>query len=173
MGKLQYRLFVSFLWYIYIFISDCVWFSCCLSDECIPYMLLMFMTKTLKTKTLNPSLNWDFLLRLCWIVPLALGTISGTNIFGSVAGDEAEAYLPWDTYHFSWFERWTRTSIFKGYFHQIWTHWLLEVLVPGADLHLLCYMVWQTLKRLSKQQESSEGPNLFQLLVILTSWVIH
>ena len=42
-------------------------------------MLLMFMTKTLKTKTLNPSLNWDFLLRLCWIVPLALGTIYGTN----------------------------------------------------------------------------------------------
>ena len=43
-------------------------------------------------------------MRLCWLVTLALVTISDTNIFGAVAGDEAEANLTWDTYHFSWFE---------------------------------------------------------------------
>ena len=80
-------------------------------------------------------------MRLCWLVPLALGTISGTNIFGAVAGDEAEANLPWDTYHFPGLRGELKPASVEGYFHQIWTHWLLEVLVPGADLHLPCYGV--------------------------------
>ena len=58
-------------------------------------------------ETLNLSVLLNFILSVCWLVSLALETISGTNIFGAVAGDEAEAYLPCDTYQFSWFKRWT------------------------------------------------------------------
>ena len=42
------------------------------------------------SETLNPIYFIDFILRLCWLVSLALETISGTNIFGVVAGDEFE-----------------------------------------------------------------------------------
>ena len=80
-------------------------------------------------------------MRLCWLVTLALVTISDTNIFGAVAGDKDEANLPWDTYHFPGLRGGLKPASFEGYFHQIWTHWLLEVLEPGADLHLPCYGV--------------------------------
>ena len=42
------------------------------------------------SETLNPIYFIEFYLRLCWLVSLALETISGTNIFGAVAGDEFE-----------------------------------------------------------------------------------
>ena len=42
------------------------------------------------SETLNPIYFIDFILRLCWLVSLALETISGTNIFGAVSRDEVE-----------------------------------------------------------------------------------
>ena len=83
-------------------------------------------------------------MRLCWLVPLALGTISGTNIFGAVARDEAEAYLPWDTYHFPGLRGGLKPASFEGYFHQIWTHWLLEEWEPRVDLIHRCIQGFQT-----------------------------
>ena len=52
------------------------------------------------SETLNPIYFIDFILRLCWLVSLALETISGKNIFGVIVGDEVEAHFPWDTYIF-------------------------------------------------------------------------
>ena len=46
------------------------------------------------SETLNLFHFIKFCLRLCWLVSLALETISGTNIFGAVAGDEVEAHFP-------------------------------------------------------------------------------
>ena len=117
-----------------IFISFCLWFSFYFASECIPCLFSNLTTKKHIKQTLNPSFIWVLYLRLCWLVSLALETISGTNIFGAVAEDEAEAYLPWDTYQFSWFKRWTWTSIFEGYFSPKLSQWLLEEWEPGADL---------------------------------------
>ena len=80
-------------------------------------------------------------MRLCWLVPLALGTISGTNIFGAVAGDETEAYLPWYTYHFPGLRGGLAPASLKAIFTRKLSQWLLEELEPGADLPLPCNWV--------------------------------
>ena len=42
------------------------------------------------SETLNLFHFIEFCLSVCWLVSLALETISGTNIFGTIAGDEVE-----------------------------------------------------------------------------------
>ena len=81
-------------------------------------------------KHINNTRVWIefFLLRLCWLLTLALVTISDTNIFGVVAGDEAEANLPWDTYHFLGLRGGLKLSFLKAIFHQSLTEWRLEEL---------------------------------------------
>ena len=62
------------------------------------YFLLddeVFKTKTIN-KTLKPILfNFTFEIVLA-CSSSSLRTISGTNIFGAIVGDEAEVSLPWD-----------------------------------------------------------------------------
>ena len=52
------------------------------------------LPKVHNQETFQKPLNFvyfiEFYLRLCWLVSLALETISGTNIFGAVVGDEVE-----------------------------------------------------------------------------------
>ena len=54
------------------------------------------MCINIQTKTLKPILfNFTFEIVLaCY--SSSLRTIYGTNIFGAIAGDEAEVYLPWN-----------------------------------------------------------------------------
>ena len=61
--------------------------------------------------------------------------------------DESEAYLPWDTYHFPGLRGGLKPTSFEGYFHQIWTHWLLEEWEPGVDLIHRCIQGFQTQNR--------------------------
>ena len=65
-------------------------------------------------------------MRLGWLVPLALGTISGTNIFGAIAGDKTEVYLPWDTYHFPGLRGGLEPASLKAIFTKKQSQWLLE-----------------------------------------------
>ena len=66
-------------------------------------------------------------MRLCWLVSLALETISGTNIFGAVAGDEVE-----DTSSLRYLSillvlrGGLKPTLFEGYFSPSLTQWLLE-----------------------------------------------
>ena len=56
--------------------------------------------KFLKPKLWTKTLKTNFILFLFEIVlacsSSSLRTIYGTNIFGAIATDEAEVYLPWD-----------------------------------------------------------------------------
>ena len=112
--------FVGSLLYTCIFIS----YLCLIQLLLIHWMYSLYVFETYNqthiNKTLNPSLNWVLLLRLCWHVSLALETVSDTNIFGAVAGDEAEANLPWDTYHFPGLSGGIKPASWRLYFHQVW-----------------------------------------------------
>ena len=68
-------------------------------------------------------------MRLCWLVSLALETISGTNIFGAFAGDESE-----DIFSLGYLScllvlrGGLKPTLYKAIFHQGLTQWLLEEL---------------------------------------------
>ena len=74
-------------------------------------------------------------MRLCWLVSLALETVSGTNIFGAIAGDEVE-----DTFSLGYLSillvlrGGLKPALFEGYFSPKLSQWLLEEWEPGADL---------------------------------------
>ena len=54
------------------------------------------LMKFFKTKTVKPILfNFTFEIVLA-CSSSSLRTISGTNIFGAIVGDEAKVYIPWD-----------------------------------------------------------------------------
>ena len=64
---------------------------------------------------------------MCWLISLALETISGTNIFGVVAEDEVE-----DISSLGYLSVGLRGGLepasLKAIFHQSLTQWLLEEL---------------------------------------------
>ena len=145
-------------WYLLImlciFVLFCLWFNYCFAHECIPCLFPKFTTKKTFHKPLNFVYFIEFYLRLCWLVSLALETISGTNIFGAVAGDEVEAHFPWDTYQFSSLSGGLKPTLFEGYFSPKLSQWLLEEWEPGADLLHHYIQGFQTLNRSLKQQEN-------------------
>ena len=85
---------IVFCWILFyilcIFVFFCLWFSYYFAHECIPCLFPKFTTKKTFQKPLKFVYFIEFYLRFCWLVSLALETISGTNIFGAVVGDEVE-----------------------------------------------------------------------------------
>jgi len=61
-----------------IFVITCLWLSSCLAHECIPCWSPNLQPRNI-SETLNLVYFIEFYLRLCWLVSLALETISGTN----------------------------------------------------------------------------------------------
>ena len=89
------------LWVKYLLCLYCLWF--------IPYVFttwyfksfhnLVFVlawSKKFQTKTFKNQFLFIYFEIVLACSYGSLGTISSTNIFGAVAGDETEAYLPWD-----------------------------------------------------------------------------
>ena len=80
-------------------------------------------------------------MRLCWLVSLALETISGINIFGAVAGEEVE-----DIYSLGYLlvllvlRGGLKPAFYKAIFHQNLTRWLLEEL--ELEAYLLHHCNW-------------------------------
>ena len=78
MNKLQYVLCWILLIILCIFVINFLWFSPCLAHGCIPCCSPDLQPRNI-AETLNLVCFIEFYLRLCWLVSLALETISGTN----------------------------------------------------------------------------------------------
>ena len=67
----------------------CLWFSSYLAHDCIPCLSPNFITRKTFSKTLKPSFLWLNIWDCVGLFFCGLETISGTNIFGAVAGERS------------------------------------------------------------------------------------
>ena len=133
---------------------------------CSPLVYEIFRPKQYKKTVLL-----CFILDFVGLFILQSGTISGTNIFGTISGDEAEAYIPWVFIIQLVLRGGQNHQIIQTTFYQtIFTVATRKVgtrRIPTSPLHLGVLDPEKILKNLGKLRDHSH-PQFYVALINLT-----